>query len=340
MELKKSFTVLLIFCLLSVISAVMTANVRAESAPWTEGQGWGYKWIVDFSDLKEDLEKSWEGVDFIEIGGGASEMLYIKYLGTQNGTHLFEFFGGNYVNIYLKMSGKNSSGVERSVEYREKISIDYNGTFSLEKSEYMLYLGDEVHHYYGIVSMKMDVGGDMDMYVRDVVGTGSDIREYEVSKVSNISYSDLEIQFSKPYPFVPTNVSEWRFSENLRMNYAGNRSGHIDYSARYPNGKSDGLSAYVGKHIRGYTTLSVYAMFFSNGTMSAPSILGLSQITDITPYDGRLVDIEDYGFEMNFWQRYGDGAILSISQGAGPIDEKFWSESATEDEVRAYLQDK
>ncbi len=340
MGMKKSAAFLLTLCLLSFIFAGTSEHVSAESAPWTEGQGWGYKWIVDFSNLKEEVEKSWEEVDSIEIGGGASEMLYIKYLGTRNGTHVFEFFGGNYVDIYLKMRGKNSSGVERSMEYREKVSVNYNGTFFVERAEYTLYLGDIPHPYYGIVSFETDVGGDVELHLRDVRGNGSDTREYEVNKVSNISYSDLMIEFSTPYPLVPANISDWVFSDDLRMSYSGNRSGHIDYSVRYPNGEEDGLSAYVGKHISGYQRLSIYAVFFSNGTMFSPSILGISQITDLTPYGGRLIDMEEYGLEMNFWQRYEEGAVLSISQSAGPVNENFWSESATEDEVRAYLQDK
>lgn len=337
MYLKKELTLLLTLC---VLGSALPPSVTADSSLFQTNEGHGYRWSVDYSDFRSEITEGWKEVDHSYISGGASEMLYIKCKGNESGKYSFEYFGGNYVDLYMSVSGRNESGFYRDIEYRARYSINYNGSFIAVKHNYSLYSGGEEHSYYGMERLVVNVGGEININIREEGEKSGGKWSYYMSKISNICYSNLSIEFEEPYPFVPADLSNWIYNNDIRIKYSGLRRGYIDYSAEYPDGKKDSLKAYVGRHVSGTATVSLYSEFFSNGTMHAPSLIGLSQLVDITPYNGYLLGLDEKGLEMQFWQRYGNGTISAIGQKAGPIEYIVWSENASEDEVREYLQDK
>lgn len=339
MRFKREISVLLSICLLG--SALLISDRSAGESPmFSTGNGRGYSWMVNYSDFEDGIARGWQKVDYSYLSGGASEMFYIKCTGNDSGIYRFEYFGGNYVNIYLKISGKNATGAYNSIYYRAKYSVNYNGSFTAGKYSYALYSGGEEHTYYGIDNLTVNVGGDIYVRISEERQKSTGTWRYFMEKSSNISYSNLTIDFESPYPFVPAENSDWVYNEDIHIKYAGNRSGYIDYSALYSDGGTDSLKAYVGKHVSGTATVSLYSQFFPNGTMHAPSLIGLSQLVDMTPYKGYLLDLEDSGMEMEFRQRYENGTIIAIGQNAGPAEDTIWSGNATEEEVKAYLSNK
>ena len=300
-------------------------------------QSHGYMWIMDLNGVDRGNVSGWQSIERSQLEGGASEMMYMEYIGFENGSHVFQFFGGNLVDMRIYIEGRNGTGALRTLGYSVRSDINYSGKLIVRNVTYYPPAGGEAFHYYGITELYANVSGFTDMEMKDIREHGE--WRYEMEKKGNISIYDFHTTFSPPLPFYPAERRDIDMVQHIRLNYSGRRVGHIHYRALYPSGEPDSLDAYVGKHISGFEGIEVYSRFFSNGTMFVPSPLGITEIVDITPYRGYMLDFEDSAFEMRFWQRYNSSGIVSIAQ-SSPLGGYVWSESASKEAVERYLSNK
>ena len=225
------------------ICAMIPTTASAE-APWSEGQGWGYKWVANMSasEINTNNNLTFSG----DAYGKAVYALYIKYAGIENGMYKFIYHGSLYMYGYMNgdinmgnyIMGNMSMHIKSTIK---SVWINYDGYFLMERVTYDSgWFWDNSYDIYAVKSQYIHVytKEPLDMYM-NATGTNdiynkSESIEYKLTGTYDIT---LNINYDNYIGYLPVNQSEdiTILFEGATANYTGHEkidlNGYIKYSA-------------------------------------------------------------------------------------------------------------
>ncbi len=325
--------------LLFLVSAayVMVDNAKADGAGWNSGEGWGYKWILDFSQKKADIEKQMESSAknvSLHLGGRFSMMVYVRYVGKEGDSYRFDFKGGKYMSLNMSFEGE---------PLRTPGPINLTGNWRIEFSSYFsgyFLVVNESSGYYGISVIKSDIISDIYFSIQEK-GTYANgtVRRYSELESGNVRYTGLNLTFSPSVPFLPGSTGNDSTEDvSSTLNYSAERAGHLSYYLNSSAG-SDSIDQNLNGFISGKTRIQTSARYNTNHTMSFPMpAVQMSEISLLEKNGKSFDDIEADRLLYPLNERYENGFVSSITVSVDDFPLQVTSWPATEEEVNSYLQ--
>ncbi len=337
-RLRKFLAIGTALLFLMTIADSAVDNAKAGDMGWKAGEGWGYKWSLDFSQKKADIEKQMEfsakNVS-LQLGGEFSMMMYLRYIGKEGNSYRFEFRGGKYMTLNMSFGGEplRTPGPRNFTGDGEILfSSYYTGYFLVQ---------NESSEYCGISEITADISSDISFNIRErgTYANGT-VRKYSEFENGNVRYTGLNLTFDPPVPFLP--ISSRNATENIEsvLNYSAGREGHLSYY-KEASRVSDNISQNLDGYISGKTRIKTYAHYNMNGTMSFPMPAAqMSEVSLLKSNGNGFDDIEAYGLLSPLNERYEGGFVSSMTVQVDDFPLQVTSQPATEKEVDSYLQDR
>ena len=346
MESKKSFAYILTLLLVSSIFLGAISVKAQDNSPWSENQGWGYKWYADFKEKEKNFSENFismmnfsgTSVENISLNtsGRGSEMIYIRYLGQCKRGYRFEFFGGRFFNIMYSISfdSENTSIEETGSEY---FSSNYSGIFWVKEDS--VFMGKDFR-YYSISEMYGNITLRYEKKDLKTMNVGKNKSECIEGLEENVSYCDLDIDFNKSVPYIPIESGINITSGFIGAHFKGKRYGNISYSKLTTNGENESIEKNLENYIESDREVPIYASY-QQGKAALPCLpLSFQYLADVSPYQSNEFSI--YLFSPSYNEDINNYEISSITdffrfRWAG-IGVK--SQNATMEEVNEYLENK
>lgn len=333
--------------LITAYSTVLTPAKAEES--WSPGQGWGYKWAIDFHDYEDQLKER-PFVKNVAMNGGFSQMIYMKYIGKDSYGYKFQFKGGMYKKINEIENKENYGGNISEEKYYAEISSDYSGYFWLSEA-LIPYKPSEDFHYYGVSRMECNASEYMDvdssrLFLQN--SSNSELYDHFEGR-GNVILKNFTITFSPSIPLIALNnvsMSHIEFHNGIDTEYSGDRRGYMEihYMNNWDNSKND-FQGNIDKHISHSENLRYFSVDCDpegRPQLPVPMLLLPDAIEPSLSSNNTLSDIEVYAFLDSFTYKisYKYNFIYKIYYTSFAIHDYISSSSATEQEVDSYLQNK
>ncbi len=236
--MKKIFVVLLVFALMLLPQAGLSAG----SQSWETGDTWSYKWTYDYEGHEDDIRSSFESgstdmnYSIDELSGGFVAMFTIEYRGKDAGYHKFDYEGGYYaeavIDISIEASSSTSTYGSGSSDTRmemKKLEVDFSGSLWVEKQDYQTHTGTSTA--YAVVKQTIESKGEIKIEADVDMEMDSGETTMDLESVTDLNWNLAmdEINYDPGLPWVPPStegMSSLPSDVTVQADYTGSVEGH------------------------------------------------------------------------------------------------------------------
>ncbi len=256
--LKKAVVLgVIIFALIS-FSGLSCATTK--SAPWQEGQTWGYKWEYDVSHTASSQIGNLSGS--VDASGKVAYLYYIKYVGIENGQYKFKFAGSFYAWAHIVSSGSYEGAYGEGTADIKSLWINFDGYFYLVEDEYYDWWDDSNYTYYKLTYLNAHIYTKQDMDISIEYKASYQGSTYSGSISINGNFDiKLEISFGGGVPFMPKDVGVYTIYEYTYADYDAHVKANLKVTAKDSSTGTNTYDFNINKNYSGsvyfYSSMSV-----------------------------------------------------------------------------------
>ena len=218
---------------------ITSFNETSVQESWERGNGWGYRWDLDFGKLASMFAGSslyMPGTAIKAEGrGGIVYVLYIEYEGEDSKGYRFMYEGRMYcensdlvtnISYDCEEGGIYCSGTAYFSIYITLMDVNYSGHFWLKGFEYE---GDK---FYGIVEQSAErMEYKIDISTAGRYNFDNESFNAAINMSCNILVQNLSIIYTPAVPCLPLNEEAYSISiDNAAATYSGSIYGNYSYN--------------------------------------------------------------------------------------------------------------
>jgi len=207
------------------------SNATTKSAPWQEGQTWGYKWEYDVSHTASSEIGNFSGS--VDASGKVAYLYYVKYVGIENGQYRFNFAGSFYAWAHVAATGTSEGASGVATADIKSLWINFDGYFYLVEDEYYDWWDDANYTYYRLTYLNAHIYTKQDIDVSLEVKASYQDSTYSESIAMNGNFDiQIEISFEPGIPFLPKDIGDYIVYEYSYASYDAHVKADLKLTAK------------------------------------------------------------------------------------------------------------